>query len=181
MPGPATKPAKPKAAAARSAAAKSTGSKSTPKVKPIPDGMPAITPHLVCAGAADAIAFYKKAFGAEETGRLPGGGGKLMHASIKIFGAPVFLVDEMPDYGVHGPLALKGSSVTIHLSVENADAVFARAVKAGATVAMPMADMFWGARYGIVTDPFGHKWSIATQIRDVTPAEIQAAMKQMGG
>jgi PhnB protein len=168
-----------KASKLKPAAAKKTA----PKVKPVPDGMPVITPHLICAGAADAIAFYKKAFGAEETGRLPmpGGSGKLMHASIKIFGAPVYLVDEMPAHGAHSPLALTGSPVTIHLSVPDVDAVFARAVKAGATVLMPLADMFWGDRYGIVTDPFGHKWSIATHIRDVTPAEMQEAMKQMGG
>jgi PhnB protein len=178
MPGTTTKSAKPKAVAPKAAPVKSSAA---PKVKPVPDGMPAITPHLVCDGAAKAIEFYKTAFGAVETGRLPGGGGKLMHAAIKIFGAPVFLVDAMPEYNVHGPLALKGSPVTIHLSVDDADAVFARAVKAGATVTMPLADQFWGDRYGKLVDPFGHHWSIATHIRDVTPAEMQEAMKKMGG
>jgi PhnB protein len=177
MPGTSTKTVKPK----KSAASKSPAAKTVaPKVKPVPDGMPAITPHLICAGAAEAIEFYKKAFGATETGRLPGASGRLMHASVTMFGSPVFLVDEMPEYGSHGPLALKGSPVTIHLSVENADAVFERVVKAGASVVMPLQDTFWGARYGIVADPFGHRWSIATQIRDVTPAEMQEAMKKMG-
>jgi PhnB protein len=147
-----------------------------PQVKPIPDGMHSITPHLVCAGAADAITFYKKAFNAEELGRLPGAEGKLMHAIIKIGDSPVMLVDEFPQWGSFGPKALKGSSVTIHLYVENADAVFQRALDAGATVKMPMGDMFWGDRYGIVEDPFGHCWSIATHIKDMNPEEIRKAM-----
>jgi uncharacterized glyoxalase superfamily protein PhnB len=151
------------------------------KVKAIPEGMHAVTPHLVCAGAADAIEFYKKAFGAVEEGRLPGQNGKLMHAMIRIEGSAVMLVDEMPEWGALGPKALKGSPVTIHLYVEDADAFAARAVAAGAKITMPVADMFWGDRYGKLEDPFGHHWSVATHVRDVTPAEMQQAMKQMGG
>jgi uncharacterized glyoxalase superfamily protein PhnB len=150
-----------------------------PKVKPIPDGMTAVTPHLVCAGAADAIEFYKKAFGAVEETRLPGLGGKLMHALIRINGAAVMLVDEMPEWGALGPKALKGSPVTIHLYVADADACVARAVKAGAKVTMPLADMFWGDRYGQVQDPFGHNWSVGTHVRDVTEKEIAEAMRNM--
>ena len=150
-----------------------------PKVKPIPDGMTAVTPHLVCAGAAQAIEFYKKAFGAVEEGRIPGSDGKIMHASIRIGGAAVFLVDEMPEWGSLGPKALKGSPVTIHLYVDDADAVVARAVKAGAKVTMPVADQFWGDRYGQLEDPFGHHWSVGTHKRDVSEKEMAEAMKKM--
>jgi PhnB protein len=150
-----------------------------PKVKPIPEDMHSITPHLVCAGAADAIEFYKKAFGAVEQARLPGPGGKLMHAMIRIGDSAVMLVDEMPEHGAFGPKSLKGSPVTIHLYVENADATVERAVKAGARLTMPVADMFWGDRYGQLEDPFGHHWSVATHVRDVSMEEAQQAMKKM--
>jgi len=152
-----------------------------PKVKPVPDDMHTVTPHLICAGAADAIEFYKKAFDAKEAGRLPGPNGRLMHAMIRIEGSAVMLVDEMPEWGAFGPKSLKGSSVTIHLYVEDVDAVVARAVAAGAKITMPVADMFWGDRYGKLEDPFGHHWSVATHIRDVTPDEMRKAMQQMGG
>ena len=151
-----------------------------PQVKPIPDGMHTVTPHLVCAGAADAIAFYKKAFNAEEVGRLAGPQGKLMHAQIRIGDSAVMLVDEFPDWGSFGPKSLKGSPVTIHLYVEDVDAAFKRAVDAGATVKMALADMFWGDRYGVLEDPFGHHWSIATHVRDVSPDEMQQAMQKGG-
>jgi uncharacterized glyoxalase superfamily protein PhnB len=152
---------------------------STPAVKAIPEGMHAITPHLVCAGAADAIEFYKKAFNAVELVRLPGPQGKLMHASLRIGDSTLMLVDEMPDCGALGPKALKGSPVTIHLYVENADATIEQAVAAGAKVTMPAADMFWGDRYGQLEDPFGHRWSVGTHKRDVTPEEMQEAMRKM--
>ena len=152
-----------------------------PKAKPVPDGMHSVTPHLVCAGAAAAIEFYKMAFNAVEEARLPGPQGRIMHAQVRIEGSAVMLVDEMPEWGAFGPKSLKGSPVTIHLYVENADAVFARAIGAGAKVTMPLADMFWGDRYGKLEDPFGHHWSVATHIRDVTPEEAHQAMKQMGG
>jgi len=152
-----------------------------PKVKPVPDGMHSITPHLVCAGVADAIEFYKKAFNAEEGGRLPGPDGRIMHAMIRIAGSPVMLVDEMPEWGALGPKSLKGSPVTIHIYVENVDAFTAQAVAAGAKITMPVADMFWGDRYGKLEDPFGHHWSVATRQRDASPEEMQEAMKKMGG
>ena len=147
------------------------------KVKAIPDGMHSLTPHLVCRGAADAIDFYGRAFGAIELFRLPGPDGKLIHACVRIGDSQLFLVDEMPEHGALGPQALKGSPVTIHLQVQDADATFARAVQVGATVTMPLADMFWGDRYGRVTDPFGHSWSIATHVRDVSPDDMVAAMQ----
>jgi uncharacterized glyoxalase superfamily protein PhnB len=150
----------------------------TAKVDAIPEGMHSVTPHLVCEGAADAIEFYKKAFNAVETARMPGPNNKLMHAAVKIGDSTVMLADDFPDYGGLGPKALKGSPVTLHLYVKDADAIFAQAVAAGATVKMPLADMFWGDRYGQVTDPFGHHWSIATHIKDMTPEEMQEAMKQ---
>ncbi len=149
-------------------------------VKPIPEGMHTVTPHLVCAGAAEAIEFYQKAFGATELSRVPGANGKLMHASVRIGDSVVMLNEEMPEWGAFGPKSLKGSAVTIHLYVENADAVFEQAVAAGAKVTMPLDDMFWGDRYGKVEDPFGHQWSIGTHVRDVSPEEMQKAMEQMG-
>ncbi len=149
-------------------------------VKPIPDGMHTLTPHLVCSNAAEAIEFYKRAFGAVEEARLPGPGGKLMHAQVRIGDSPLMLVDAFPEWGTRGPDELKGSPVTLHLYVQDADAAFERAVAAGATVTMPLADMFWGDRYGQVKDPFGHQWSIATHIRDLGPEEIREAMAQMG-
>jgi len=147
--------------------------------KAIPDGMHTVTPHLVCAGAAAAIEFYKKAFGATETARIPGPNGKLMHASVRIGDSTVMLVDEMPEHGALGPKSLKGSCVSLHLYVDDADAFAARAVKAGATLKMPVNEMFWGDRFGQVEDPFGHRWSIATHVRDVDPAEMQKAMQAM--
>ncbi len=147
--------------------------------KPIPDGMTAVTPHLVCAGAADAIEFYKKAFGAADEARLPGPDGKLMHALIRIGGAAIMLVDESPDWGMLGPKALKGSPVTIHLYVPDVDAFVERAVNAGAKLTMPVADMFWGDRYGTLEDPFGHRWSVATPQREVSMDEAAQAMRDM--
>ena len=149
-----------------------------PKVNPIPAGMTAVTPHLVCAGAAGAIEFYKKAFGAVEESRVPGPDGKVMHALIRIGGAAIMLVDEAPEWGMLGPKSLKGSPVTIHLYVGDTDAFVARAVKAGAKVTMPVTDMFWGDRYGTLEDPFGHRWSVGTHVRDVSPAEMVEEMKK---
>lgn len=140
---------------------------------------PAITPHLVVAGAADAIEFYKKAFGATEMMRVPSPDGKLMHAAIQINGAMVMLVDEMPQWNVVSPKTLKGSPVTIHLYVDDTDAFIAHAVASGATIKMPAEDMFWGDRYGVITDPFGHSWSIATPQREVSAEELQEVVKSM--
>lgn len=143
----------------------------------MPEGMRSVTPHLCCAGASDAIDFYVRAFGAQEMCRIPGPDGKLIHGAIRIGDSMIFLVDEFPAWNALGPKARGGSSVTIHLQVENADASFERAVAAGATVRMPLADMFWGDRYGCVEDPWGHNWSIATHIRDVSMDELQKIAK----
>lgn len=145
-------------------------------VKPIPEGMHTITPHLVCAGAADAIEFYKRAFNAVEKARLPGPNGKLMHASLTIGDSTLMLVDEMPEHGALGPKALNGTAVVIHLYVPDVDAAVAQAAAAGAKVTMPPADMFWGDRYGQIEDPFGHRWSLATHQRDLTHEQIREAM-----
>lgn len=146
-----------------------------PSVPPIPPGFRTVTPYLVCAGAAAAIEFYKKAFGATELMRVPTPEGRLMYAAVRIGDSTVMLNDEFPEMGSLGPKARGGASVTIHLFVEDADAAFARAVAAGATVLMPLADMFWGDRFGLVEDPFGHSWSIATHQKEMTAEEITAA------
>ena len=143
----------------------------------LPKGMNVLSPHLVCDGAADAIDFYKKAFGAQEMMRLPGPDGRLAHASITICGCSVLLVNELPEYGLLSPKTLKGTPVTLHLFVPDVDAFVARAVEEGATVTMPIADMFWGDRYGVIKDPFGHCWSVATHLRDMSLDDIQAAMR----
>jgi PhnB protein len=141
-----------------------------------------LAPHLVCAGAADAIEFYKKAFGAEEMIVLAGEDKKIMHAALSINGAMVMLVDENRNYGLLSPKALNGTPVVIHLNVPDVDRFFERAVAAGAKVTIPVEDMFWGDRYGQVEDPFGHRWSIATHLRDMDVDELKsAARKAMGG
>lgn len=145
---------------------------------PIPEGHHAITPHLVIKGAAEAIDFYKGAFGAEEVCRMPwngpGGGVKVGHAELRIGDSRLYLADEFPEYGSTGPNG--HSPVTIHLYVTDADAAFARAVEAGATVTMPPADVFWGDRYGKLVDPFGHHWSIAEHLEDLTPEQVAERM-----
>ena len=143
----------------------------------IPQGMHSVTPHLVCAGAAQAIEFYKQAFGAIEKGRMPGPDGRLMHAAVKIGDSTVMLVDEMPEWGALGPKSLKGSPVTIHLYVEDVDSFVARAVKAGAKVTMPMAYMFWGDRVGMLVDRWNIKWTIAKRVKDLTDAETKVAQE----
>jgi PhnB protein len=152
---------------------------STQSVKPIPEGMHSLTPHLVCANASEAIAFYKKAFGATELFRMPTPDGKIGHAQIKIGDSVVMLTDEMSQRGALSPKSLKGTPVSLYLYVENADKAFEQAVAAGATAQMQLADMFWGDRWGLVEDPFGHQWHIASHTRDVTPEEMQKAMKEM--
>lgn len=134
-----------------------------------------LVPHLVCTGAADAIAFYGHAFNAVEQVRLPARNGKLMHASICIGGAQVMLIDEAPECGALSPKSLNGTPVTINLSVADADAVFDQAIAAGAKSVMPMADMFWGDRYGLLEDPFGHRWAIFTPQRVLSPDELRHA------
>ncbi len=149
-------------------------------VRPIPEGMHSLTPHLICANAADAIDFYKRAFGAREVSRTAQPNGKLMNAILRIGDSSLMLMDENPEWGALGPGLLKGSPVGIHLYVDDVDAAFAHAVKEGATARMPPADMFWGDRFCALTDPFGHTWSIATRIKDVTPEEAQAAASCAG-
>jgi uncharacterized glyoxalase superfamily protein PhnB len=144
----------------------------------IPNGQHTITPHLVIKGASEAIEFYKRAFGAEEHCRMPfpgpDGQVRVGHAELQIGNSRLYLADECPEYGATGP---NGSSpVTMHLYVTDADAAFTRAVEAGATVKMPLADMFWGDRYGKVVDPFGHHWSIAEHLEDLTPEQMQERM-----
>lgn len=148
--------------------------------KPVPEGFHTVTPHLVCDGAAEAIEFYKKAFGAIEVARMPGPDGRVMHAQLRIGDAPVMLADEMPGCNSFGPRTLKGTPVTLHLYVNDCDAFVARAEEAGARVSMPVSEQFWGDRYGVLQDPWGHQWSVATHVRDVSPQEMAEAVKRMG-
>jgi PhnB protein len=144
------------------------------------DAFRTVTPYLTCAGAADAIEFYKKAFGAEEMIRVPGADGRIMHACIMIGDSPVMLSDEFPGQGVVGPKSTGGTPVMIHLFVDDVDAFAARAVEAGAKITLPIAEQFWGDRYGQLEDPFGHRWSVATPGKDMTPEEIREAAAKMG-
>src|SRR5260370_37730256 len=155
----------------------------TNRIKPVPAGFHSLTPHLVVKGASQAIEFYKKAFGAEEITRVPGPDGKsLMHAEIKIGDSRLFLVDEFPQMGSLGPHGIGGTPVLIHVYMEDVDTVFNQAVGAGAQVGMPLEDAFCGDRYGQVTDPFGHKWSLATHKEDLTPEELsKRAQAAFGG
>ena len=147
-------------------------------VKAVPEGFRTITPSLVVRGGAQAIEFYKKAFGAEELVRMPGPDGKgVMHAELKIGDSIFFLGDESPQMASKSPQTLGGSTGALHLYVADVDASFKRAVSAGARVSMPVADMFWGDRYGKVTDPFGHEWGLGTHKEDVSPADMEKRAK----
>jgi PhnB protein len=140
---------------------------------------PSLSPHLVVDDAAAAIDFYVKAFGATEYGRMPHPDGRLVHAALDINGSMVMLNDDFPDFNEgksSTPTALGGTPVTIHLQVPDVEAAFARAVDAGAVVVAPLEDQFWGDRYGIVRDPFGHQWSLGQPVREVSMDEIAAAM-----
>lgn len=140
---------------------------------------PQLCPHLVVSDGASAIDFYVKAFGAEELGRLPGPEGKLAHAAVKINGFTVLLNDDFPEMSggkSMTPTALGGTPVTIHLNVTDVESWFARAVDAGATVVFPLEDQFWGDRYGVVRDPFGHQWSLGQPVREVSMEELAAQM-----
>jgi PhnB protein len=156
----------------------------TPKKKAqaVPAGYHTVTPYIVCRDAASAIDFYKKAFGAKEKSRMSGPGGKLMHAELRVGDSMVMLCDEMPEMGTRSPLALGGSPASLFLYVKNVDTIAEKAAAAGATVVMPVQDMFWGDRYGKFKDPFGHEWQIATHKEDLTPKQMakraQAAMAQ---
>lgn len=143
------------------------------------DNTPMLVPHLVVDDAAAALDFYAKAFGAEEMTRLPGPGGKLMHAAFRIDGHMVFLNDDFPEFNdgkSTTPAALGGTAVTIHLHGPDVDARFQRALDAGATVVNPLEDQFWGDRYGVLRDPFGHQWSLAETVREVDFSTIAEEM-----
>ena len=149
-------------------------------VKPIPDGFRTVQPHLIVSDAAKAMDFYVKAFGAEDLLRVPGPDGKsVMHGELKIGDSMVMIAQEHPEMGTKSPASIGGTGVFISLYVEDCDAATQRAVDAGCTVTVPMQDMFWGDRYGSVTDPFGHIWEVSTHKEDLTGEEIaQRMMKE---
>jgi PhnB protein len=152
-------------------------------VQPIPTGFHSVTPYLVVNDAARAIDFYQRAFGAKQTVRMDGPDGKIGHAELKIGDSVIMVSDEMPHSGTRSPRSVGSTTVGIFLYVPNVDSAFNNAVSAGARVETPVADMFWGDRYGKLTDPFGHSWSLATHKEDVSPAEMkkrtQQAMEKM--
>ena len=147
--------------------------------KKIPDGFHTVTPYLRIKGAAEAIQFYAKAFGAVEKYRMPGPGGGVMHAELQIGTSRVMLSDEFQEWGVKSPLTLGGTAVGLHLYVEDADAVVKRAAEAGCTLVMPVSVMPWGDRFGKLKDPYGHEWTVATHVEDVPPDEIDRRMAKM--
>ncbi|MGI8966399.1 MAG: VOC family protein [Limisphaerales bacterium] len=151
------------------------------KIKTIPEGFHSITPYLIIRGAAQAMEFYKKAFGAQDRYSLPMPGGKIGHAEIQIGDSILMLGDENTECGQFSPQHLQGTPVGIMLYVENVDQVFEQAIGAGAKSLMPVADMFWGDRYGKLQDPFGHQWSIATHQRDLSPEEIKTGAEEFMG
>ena len=148
-------------------------------VKPIPEGYHSVTPYLVMKGATAAIEYYKEVFGAEETVRMDGPGGTIGHAELKIGDSIVMLADEAPDMGHRGPKAIGGTPVSLVLYVEGVDAVFKRALDAGAKQVRPLENQFYGDRMGTLEDPFGHLWSVATHIEDVSPEEMGRRMQEM--
>jgi PhnB protein len=154
-------------------------------VKPIPEGYNSVIPYLYIKGAANALEFYKRVFGAREVMRMPGPGGQIMHAELKIGDSIIMLSDEHPQMGALGPQSVGGTPVGLHVYVENVDAVVQKAVAAGAKLDRPVKDQFYGDRSGMLTDPFGHKWYVATHVEDVSPAELSkraaAAMSQAAG
>jgi PhnB protein len=145
----------------------------THQIKAVPDGYHTLTPHLIVKGADQGIEFYKKAFGAKEIARMPGPDGKsILHAELQIGDSRLFLAEEFPGMESRGPHSIGGTPVFIHVFVEDADTVFNQAVAAGAQVRMQLTDAFWGDRYGQVTDPFGHQWSLASRKENLTSEEI---------
>ena len=143
-----------------------------------PAGYHTVTPSLIVRGAAEAIEFYKRAFGAQEVTRMAGPDGKIMHAEIRIGDSVVMLGEENPQWGTLSPLSTKGVPSSLHIYVADADAAFERALRAGAKVRYPLEDVFWGDRYGKVADPFGHEWGIATHVKDLSPEEMQQAANE---
>jgi PhnB protein len=148
-------------------------------VKPIPEGYHTLTPSLTVRNAERAIEFYKQAFGAEVRGGVAKGpDGKVMHAELKIGDSVIMLTDEYPEFGSKSPQSIGDSGMGLHIYLDNVDAAFDRAVKAGASVEMPVMDQFWGDRYGKLKDPFGHKWSMATHVRDMSQDEMKKGMDE---
>ena len=147
-------------------------------VSPIPDGYHSVTPYLMIRGAADAIEYYQKAFGATEVMRLDTPDGKIGHAEVKIGDSFVMLADEVPEMNMRGPQSLEGTTVGLLIYVEDCDAVFQQAIDNGGTVQRPLADQFYGDRSGTLIDPFGHQWTIATHVEDLTPEEIEQRMAE---
>ena len=147
-------------------------------VKAIPEGYHSVSPALAVDGAGEAIEFYKRAFGAKERLRMPGPEGTIAHAELEIGNSVVMLSDPFPQAAVRTPRELGGTSVGIFVYVEDVDAVFEQAVQEGATVTTALEDMFWGDRFGTLTDPYGHSWSLATHVEDVPPEEMEERSKQ---
>ena len=148
-------------------------------VKPVPEGYHTLTPSLTVRDAARAIEFYKQAFGAEVRGGIAKGpDGKVMHAELQIGDSVIMLTDEFPEFGSLSPQSSGGAGMGLHIYVDGVDAAFDRAVKAGAQVEMPVSDQFWGDRYGKLKDPFGHKWSIATHVKDMSADEMKRSMDE---
>lgn len=139
-----------------------------------------LTPHLMCRDAAGAVDFYKRAFGAQEVRVVRTPQGTVMHAALTIGGAMFFLAEECPEFGSRSPQGLGGTPVVLNLHVKDCDAVFGRAAAAGCTVRMPLQDMFWGDRYGVLTDPYGHAWSVATTVREVSQEELEKGAAACG-
>ncbi len=145
-------------------------------VKPVPDGYHALTPYLIVNGASRAMDFYARAFGAKETFHMPGEGGKIAHAEMRVGDSVLMLADENPARGTHAPGPDGAAAASVFLYVPDVDTVFGKATAAGAKTLAAPADMFWGDRYGKLRDPFGHEWSVATHVEDVTPEEMQKRM-----
>jgi uncharacterized glyoxalase superfamily protein PhnB len=180
--------AKKKAKPAKKTAKKTAKRAAPKKVMPVPAGMHTATPYMIVDGCSAAIAFYAKAFGAKELMRMPMPDGRVGHAEMKIGDSVIYISDTMPAMGFKDPKMLGGSAMHVHLYVKDVNAAWDRAVAAGCTVAMPLADMFWGDRYGKLTDPYGHVWSMAQHVKDLSPAEMAkaaeaafAAMPKPGG
>lgn len=150
-------------------------------VKPVPDGYHTVTPYLIINGAAQAIEFYTRAFGAKELMRMPDAKGRIGHAEMKIGDSMIMLADEHHEMGYRGPRTLGGTSVSIVLYVPDVDTVFERAIRAGGKSQRPVADQFYGDRMGTLEDPFGHVWTVGTHIEDVTPEEMQRRMAAAHG
>ncbi len=143
------------------------------RVKTIPEGYHSVTPYLCIDGAAEAIEFYKKAFGAKELSRMPAPGGKVGHAEVQIGDSHVMLADEFPEMGFRSPKSIGGTPVMMHLYVEDVDAAVTRAASAGAKVVRAVEDQFYGDRGGKIEDPFGHSWYVSTHVEDVSPEELE--------